>query len=136
MACIRRPIPIQQGLSAICDAVDGTGLVVRNQQAAVGQDLKIDRPPPGAVVLEPALGEDLVGDRPVVPEQYLGDTVSCGLAAVPGTVFGDEYPVAVVRWEHVPGIESHSQRGDMGTKLHLGGGEFILAVPLAELGVG
>src|SRR6185369_3046995 len=50
----------------VTDPVDGAGFVIRNEHAAVGHDLQIDRPSPDLAVLQPPFGKALVGDGPVL----------------------------------------------------------------------
>lgn len=112
----------------VADAVDGVGLVVRDQQTAVRHDLQIDGTPPGAAVfLQPSCGESFVGDGAVVPEPNQGDAITVGDGAVPGTVFGDEDLLAVAGGEHAAGIEAHAEGGYMGAKLHLRRDELFAA---------
>src|SRR5690554_4578672 len=101
---------------AIGDAVDHAGVVVGDQERAVGQLGEVDRPAPGATAgPEPAVDEHLLtGWSALGVEAHAHDAVTDRLAAIPGAVLRDESVVAVFARKHASAVEADPERRGVG----------------------
>src|SRR5204862_3924457 len=118
----------------VADAVDRAVIVVRQQHRPVFQPLHVHRPAYIVVVDEEAGDERLDRlDGPVRVESRDDHVAADLLAPVPGAVAGNEDRVAVLRREHLSGVEAHAERGRMRPKLRHRLGELLAAMAPAEL---
>ena len=73
--------------------------------------------PPGAVPLEPPLGEDRIIDGTVSFQPDQRNPAADGNRPVLGSMLGDENLMPVGFGKHVTGIKFHAQGGYMGTQV-------------------
>src|SRR4029453_5164124 len=90
----------RSGRARVRDAIDRARFLVRDEQRAVGQLLDVGGTAPGPFSLPPTLRERMIGDGLSVLHLDEGDPIADLLAAVPGSVFGDEDLAAVLLREH------------------------------------
>src|SRR5690348_1237458 len=121
-------------LFVIADLVDGTRLVIGDQQGSVGCLQDIGRAAEDLLVIQPCAGEDhLLRILAVRPDRNEDNPIAVLLVPVPRTVLGDEDPVLVLSRELVAGVEFHAERRDMVAEVHHRRREFGAFVAHAEL---
>src|SRR5262245_7040638 len=128
-----RVIPLA---AAVRDAVEGSSLVVGDEEASVGHHLDVNGAAPNIPAIEPALGENLLLDCLAAFDDHARYAVPDPLAAVPGAVLGDEDRVLILGWKLAAGIEPHSERRHMRPQLSHRRHEVATRSLPAELGVG
>src|SRR5262249_27436474 len=116
----RSPKPEARSLFAVRDPVDRSGLIVGNEERAVGCDEHVYGSAPCAPVrLEPTLGEVLEPPLALFAGARDDDAIADRLAAIPRPVLGDGDLVAIRVGKHSAHVESHAERGDMGAETDL-----------------
>src|SRR6266545_129201 len=120
----------------VADAVDSAGLVVGDEQGAVGHDEDVGRASGGRIAaLQPALGERLVGRRAPALDLHEGHAIADRLATIPGAVLGDEHAAPILVRKHRARVEPHADRGHVGAEQAGGRGELFARAAAVVLGV-
>src|SRR6266446_6395003 len=100
--------------AAVSDPIDCAVEVIGNQHRPIFDELYVGRAPNIVVVLDEASDERL--DRlhcTVFAEVGHNNIPADLLSSIPGAVTRDEDRVAILRREHIPGVEPHPERGRM-----------------------